>query len=82
MDVKVSFISGCTLYLETSTTPEGPWVGLLTLSDAGYCRATEYFTGKESGTNRFQRFLRWQLTPPANVSGNWSMTFKLCATVR
>jgi hypothetical protein len=57
-------------------------VGLLTLSDAGYCRTTEYFTAKESGTNRFQRFLRWQLTPPANVSGNWSMTFKICATVR
>jgi len=71
----------CALVVETSSAPGGPWTSLLTISDANFTRTTLYWTSKEGGTNRFQRFIRYQLVPGA-VSGNWTMTFKICATVR
>ena len=72
----------CALVIQTASSPEGPWTGLLTIADANFTQTTRYYTSSEGGTNRFQRFLRWQITPPSDLSGNWAMTFKICATVR
>ena len=72
----------CALVIQTASSPEGPWTGLLTIADANFTQTTRYFTSHESGTNRFQRFLRWQIAPPSDLSGNWTMTFRICATMR
>lgn len=72
----------CALVIQTASSPEGPWTSLLTLTDAGYTRLTKYFSAKSTATDRFQRFVRWQLTPPSDLSGNWTMTYRICATVR
>ena len=71
----------CALVFETASCVEGPWTSLLTIADANFTKTTRYFTSKESGTNKFQRFIRYQIVPGA-VSGNWTMTFKICASVR
>jgi len=70
----------CSLVIETASAPEGPWSAIATLS-AAYCQTTKYFTTRESGTNKFERFLRWKLDP-VGVIGNWTTTFKICADMK
>jgi len=48
----------CSLVFETAMAEEGPWTTLLTVADANFTRTTRYFTAREGGTNKFQRFIR------------------------
>jgi hypothetical protein len=51
------------LVLETSISAEGPWTPLATFA-GGYCKTTKYFTAREGGTDKFERFIR----QPSGVS--------------
>jgi len=68
------------LILETSVSPGEPWTSIATISDA-YCRTTKYFTSREGGTSKFDRFLRWKLDP-SSAGGDWTITFKICTTLK
>jgi hypothetical protein len=73
MDVNVSFISGCTLYLETSTTPEGPWdsvSGITVQTD------TRTVISSEGGSSKFTGLVRWRVSGDAP----WQVCFQLQAT--
>ena len=70
----------CDLVLQSAAVPEGPWFAIATISDA-YCRTTKYFTSDEGGTSKFDRLMRWKLDP-SSATGNWSITFRLCATLK
>ncbi len=69
------------LVLETSISAEGPWTPLATFT-GGYCKTTKYFTAREGGTDKFQRFIRWKLDRSAPTLAEWYITFRICATVR
>ena len=70
------------LILETGIGAEGPWWPLATYSSSGYCCASLYLTARESGTNKFQRFVRWKIDNSGAGNPVWSMTFRICATMR
>ena len=70
------------LILETALVPEGPWVEVETLSGTPAATVTEvYLTSKSSGTDRFQRYLRWRLDGQGGDQ-TWVACFKMGAIVR
>jgi len=69
------------LVLETSISAEGPWTPLATFA-GGYCKTTKYFTAREGGTDKFERFIRWKLDRSGPTLASWTTTFRICATVR
>jgi len=72
----------CSLVIETASAPEGPWSPIATIA-AAYSQTTKYFTSRASeNTDKFERFLRWKLDPSLVTAADWTMTFKICATVK
>jgi hypothetical protein len=68
------------LAIQTAVAPEGPWQTITTLTPA-YTEVAKYYTSREGGTDQFERFLRWKMDG-TGASGDWTMTFKICATLK
>jgi len=64
--------TNCTLSLETAVSPEGPWTSIADFT--GATQTTKYFTSREDGTNKFQRFLRWKLDRSV---ADWQTSFRI-----
>ncbi len=72
----------CSLVIETASAPEGPWSAVATVNAASL-QTTMYFTSRASeNTDKFERFLRWKLDPSLVTASDWTMTFKICATMK
>ncbi len=69
---EVSYLTGCTLYLESSPTPEGPWAEIT--SFAGVTEA-EISVVAESSASNFTNYIRWRV----NGSAPWQTCFQLKA---
>jgi len=72
LGVQVFQHTNCTLQIQTALVPEGPWTTIASFT--GSTVTTKYFTSREDGTNKFDRYLRWQLDRNA---ANWKTGFKL-----
>jgi len=70
--VEILTHTNCTLSLQTAVAPEGPWTTLASFT--GTTQTTKYYTSRETGTDKFDRFIRWKLDRSA---ANWQTSFKL-----
>jgi len=73
MQIQVSYLAGCTLYLESSPTPEGPWAEVT--SFAAYTD-TMVVISSEGGSAKFSGYVRWRVAGTAP----WQACFQLKAT--
>jgi hypothetical protein len=73
--VEISYLSsGWTLELESSPTPEGPWVEVVAFTAQ---TDTVVVLSSEGGSNKFSGYIRWRL--PATTS-DWGACFQIKAT--
>ena len=72
MQVEVTYCNGCTLYLESSITPEGPWDTV-----KGFTQVTDNMIviSSEGGDNTFDGYVRWRATGATA----WQTCFQLHA---
>ena len=70
LKVQISYLNAAVLYLETSTTPEGPWA---TVTSFASQTDTMVVISSEGGDSKFSGYVRWR------VSGNapWQICFQL-----
>jgi len=62
MKVQISFLSGCTLYIESSTTEEGPWTTAVSYTEQTDTMAV---ISSEGGGARFSGYVRWRVSGDA-----------------
>ena len=74
-------VSNASLVLETAMSSEGPWTAIATFG-AGYCKTIKYFTSREGGTDKFERFIRYKIDRSGGTLSDWTLCFKLCATLK
>jgi hypothetical protein len=63
---------------ESVDSPTGAWEAII--STAAVTSAHAYAASKESASTHFSRFIRWRVN--AQVCGDWSTTFRVCATLK
>ena len=72
VQVEVSYCSGCTLYLESSPTFEGPWNEVTSFASS---TDTAVVISSEAGSSRFSGLVRWRVAGTAP----WQTCFHLKA---
>jgi len=73
LQIQVPYLSGCTLYIESSPTAEGPWAEALAIS--AYTN-TMAVLSSEGGSARFSGYVRWRVGGTAP----WQICFQIKAT--
>jgi len=59
LKIQISYLNACTLYIESSTTPEGPWTTVLSYTEQTDVMAV---ISSEGGSAKFSSYVRWRIS--------------------
>jgi len=72
ISVQILDHTNCTVTIQTSLAPEGPWTDLFDFT--AVTNTTKYATSREGGSTQFDRYLRWKIDRSV---ASWLATFKI-----